>query len=284
MLAILAIIGNVSCPLPMADAYTRQVRAFREDHPRTFSIHVPDLKARNLLIPNQLIASPETGLRYRIERLLGAGRLRPGLSRHAARPLADGARDGLHQGQRAHRRLAARGLLRPAARRPSARDPRLRRVPADARRTARVLYCLALEYARHGDLSAFLAAHRQARGRRRGARREIAGILQVLGKLHRGQLLHRDLTPLNVFVCDGRTPQARRLRHRPAAERPARHHRAHDERADGAERHPRRRRAEVAGARRRLSGRAAAGDAGQGRRARADPHARGPRAWRAAIT
>jgi eukaryotic-like serine/threonine-protein kinase len=25
----------------------------------------------------------------------------------------------------------------------------------------------------------------------------------VLGKLHRGQTLHRDLTPLNVFVCDG---------------------------------------------------------------------------------
>src|SRR5262249_18027716 len=36
------------------------------------------------------------------------------------------------------------------------------------------------------------------------ARREIAGILQVLGKLHRGKMLHRDLTPLNVFVCDGR--------------------------------------------------------------------------------
>jgi serine/threonine-protein kinase len=34
--------------------------------------------------------------------------------------------------------------------------------------------------------------------------REIAGVLEVLGKLHRGQLLHRDLTPLNVFVCDGR--------------------------------------------------------------------------------
>jgi hypothetical protein len=26
----------------------------------------------------------------------------------------------------------------------------------------------------------------------------------VLGKLHRGQLLHRDLTPLNVFVCESR--------------------------------------------------------------------------------
>src|SRR5262249_26299394 len=37
----------------------------------------------------------------------------------------------------------------------------------------------------------------------RRARAEIAGILEVLGKLHRGQLLHRDLTPLNVFVCEG---------------------------------------------------------------------------------
>ena len=35
------------------------------------------------------------------------------------------------------------------------------------------------------------------------ARREIAGVLEVLGRLHRGQLLHRDLTPMNVFVCDG---------------------------------------------------------------------------------
>jgi len=26
----------------------------------------------------------------------------------------------------------------------------------------------------------------------------------VLGKLHRGQMLHRDLTPMNVFVCDNR--------------------------------------------------------------------------------
>src|SRR4030095_3269803 len=30
---------------------------------------------------------------------------------------------------------------------------------------------------------------------------EIACILEVLGKLHRGQMLHRDLTPMNVFVC-----------------------------------------------------------------------------------
>jgi eukaryotic-like serine/threonine-protein kinase len=65
------------------------------------------------------------------------------------------------------------------------------------------IYCLVLEYARHGDLSAFL--RRGERGwTETAARREIAGILEVLGRLHRGQLLHRDLTPVNVFVCDER--------------------------------------------------------------------------------
>jgi serine/threonine-protein kinase len=66
-----------------------------------------------------------------------------------------------------------------------------------------VLYCLALEYAPHGDLSACL--QRGGKGWTEStARREIAGVLEVLGKLHRGQMLHRDLTPMNVFVCEGR--------------------------------------------------------------------------------
>jgi serine/threonine protein kinase len=52
-------------------------------------------------------------------------------------------------------------------------------------------------------LSAFLS--RTSKGwTEAAARREIAGILEVLGKLHRGQTLHRDLTPLNVFVCENR--------------------------------------------------------------------------------
>src|SRR5439155_988765 len=65
-----------------------------------------------------------------------------------------------------------------------------------------VLYCLTLEYARHGDLETFL--RRAGTGwPEKTVRREIAGILEVLGRLHRGQVLHRDLTPLNVFVCEG---------------------------------------------------------------------------------
>jgi eukaryotic-like serine/threonine-protein kinase len=69
------------------------------------------------------------------------------------------------------------------------------------RADGRPLYCLTLEYARHGDLSSFLRRVGTP-WPEAGARREIAGILEVLGRLHRGQMLHRDLTPLNVFVCD----------------------------------------------------------------------------------
>ena len=73
---------------------------------------------------------------------------------------------------------------------------------SSCRSTTEHLLCLALEYAPHGDLSSYLARSGR-RWHETTARREIAGVLQVLSKLHRGQLLHRDLTPLNVFVCDG---------------------------------------------------------------------------------
>src|SRR5678816_4316647 len=36
-------------------------------------------------------------------------------------------------------------------------------------------------------------------------RREIAAILIALDALHKGQALHRDLTPFNVFVCQDET-------------------------------------------------------------------------------
>jgi eukaryotic-like serine/threonine-protein kinase len=60
-------------------------------------------------------------------------------------------------------------------------------------------YCLAMEYAEHGDLGAWLA--RKGPQTERVVRREIAAILSALDALHRGQALHRDLTPFNVFVC-----------------------------------------------------------------------------------
>jgi serine/threonine-protein kinase len=62
-------------------------------------------------------------------------------------------------------------------------------------------YCIALEYAVHGDLSVWL--EKEGAQSERFVRREIAAILNPLDILHRGQALHRDLTPFNVFVCDG---------------------------------------------------------------------------------
>jgi hypothetical protein len=68
---------------------------------------------------------------------------------------------------------------------------------------ARTRYCLVMEYAEHGDLGAWLEA---GGGKpERFVRQEIAGILETLDVLHRGQAMHRDLTPFNVFVCENET-------------------------------------------------------------------------------
>jgi len=83
------------------------------------------------------------------------------------------------------------------------REPRAlkvldRFVEVDAQGTR---YCIALEYAVDGDLSAWLA--RKGAQSERFVRREIAAVLGTLDALHRGQALHRDLTAFNVFVCEG---------------------------------------------------------------------------------
>jgi eukaryotic-like serine/threonine-protein kinase len=168
----------------------------------TRSIHVARDEGPHLLIPSQVIASPETRLQYGIERFLGEGgfgqvylakrlghsTLVPETVCIKVSPRIDGWLREAYFGQ----------LLDGHP-----RAIRVYDVFPLMRASGQVLYYLALEYAQHGDLSSYL--QRSSLGwPETTARREIAGILQVLGKLHRGQMLHRDLTPMNVFVCDGR--------------------------------------------------------------------------------
>jgi eukaryotic-like serine/threonine-protein kinase len=163
---------------------------------------IPAARGEQLLAPGQVVSSPETRLEYRIERLIGAGGfgqvyLATRLGHDAEVPDVVCIKVSAHID--GWLREAYFGRLLNA-------HPRAIRLfdvfpvmPSDGR----ILYFLALEYARHGDLNTFLQRHEKG-WTEAAVRREIAGILQVLGKLHRGQLLHRDLTPMNVFVCDGR--------------------------------------------------------------------------------
>jgi len=155
-----------------------------------------------LLPPRHVLESSETGAQYRLDRLLGFGgygqvylakRLRPSKAIPEVlcikvSPIMDGWLREAYFGQLLQGHPRAIQIFDRFAFLPDGERP---------------LYCLALEYARHGDLSAFLRQTGKAWAERT-ARREIAGILEVLGKLHRGELLHRDLTPMNVFVCDAR--------------------------------------------------------------------------------
>jgi serine/threonine protein kinase len=167
----------------------------------TRHVHRPRAQTPRLLAHGEILASPELGLRYQVERLLGEGGfgqvyLATRLGRSPLTP------DQLCIKVSTHidgwLREAYFGQMldgHPRAIRVYDRFP----LP----RHGVMLYALAIEYACHGDLSSHLARGGKPFSET-AVRREIAGVLEVLGKLHRGQMLHRDLTPLNVFVCDNR--------------------------------------------------------------------------------
>ena len=164
-------------------------------------LHASERKPQ-FLEAGQTVVSPETQLQFRIEHLIGRGGfgevyLTRRLGRSSSVPetvciKASSRIDGWL-------REAYFGQLLDG-------HPRAIRV-YDAFPLAldngQFLYCLVLEFAKHGDLSAFLQRHGN-RWTEAAVRREMSGVLDVLGKLHRGQLLHRDLTPVNVFVCGDR--------------------------------------------------------------------------------
>src|SRR5437660_2034571 len=143
---------------------------------RARTLPVSGDRASPLLAAPQIVTSPETQIQYRVERLLGEGgfgqvylatrlghsALVPEIVCVKVSPRIDGWLREAYFGQlldghpRAIRVFDAFPLIHS---------------------DGRILYCLTLEYARHGDLSAFLS--RGGKGwTETGARREIAGILE----------------------------------------------------------------------------------------------------------
>ena len=141
--------------------------------------------------------STESGRAYQLDRLIGKG----GFGEvYLARPIPQ---DGLPSQVCVKVTERLSGWLREAYfaellfREPRALRVFDRFVEVDGGRTR---YCMALEYATHGDLGVWL--ERKGAQSERFVRREIAAVLSALDILHRGQAMHRDLTPFNVFVCE----------------------------------------------------------------------------------
>ncbi len=148
--------------------------------------------------PAASMYSPESGRTYRLDRLIGKG----GFGEVYLATTSAGHTTPAQVCVKISDRIA--GWLREAyfadllAREARALRVYDRFVTLDG---GQMLYCLAMEYAEHGDLGAWLGEH--GAQSERFVRREIAAILGALDTLHRGQALHRDLTPFNVFVCTG---------------------------------------------------------------------------------
>jgi serine/threonine-protein kinase len=178
--------------MPRTSATTRSTAAI-----------VDRLAGGGLLAPDQVVTSPETGLAYRIGPLLGRGGFGEVFS---ARRLGRSARVPQAVCLKVSRHLdswvqeAYFGQLLAGHARAIQVYDRFPLAGADAG----PIYCLVLELATHGDLSHYLDRTGTPL-REAAARKQIACLLDVLVKLHRWQMLHRDLTPFNVFVCDGGT-------------------------------------------------------------------------------
>ena len=153
--------------------------------------HVPDPAAAA-----PTVYSCETGRTYRLDKLIGKGGFGEVFLATVTAPRAFTDQVCVKISDRMSAWLREAYFAELLAREPRALRVLDRFPVADG---AGMRYCLAMEYAEHGDLGAWLA--QKGPQSERFVRREIAAMLGALDALHQGQAMHRDLTPFNVFVC-----------------------------------------------------------------------------------
>lgn len=148
-----------------------------------------------------VIPSVVSGERFRIASMLGEGGFgcayRVERLNSRDRPIGEYCLKTTNDPESWHREAYFGELLKPCERaiRMYESFPLLPRT-----RRHEVLYCLVFELAEHGTIRDYLAVTRRGWSSSR-ARQEILSLLKLLDQLHGAGALHRDITPMNVFVC-----------------------------------------------------------------------------------
>lgn len=155
-----------------------------------------------LLKPHRLITSPGTGTRYKIGTVLGEGGF--GRTYRAVeldprgQPVQEVCLKTTFDQASWHRESYFGELFRHSRRVIQLLDSFP--LPQTTGGQNQILYCLVLELATGGNIADYLERAGTPWSEAR-AKREIIALLRTLDQLHAGGATHRDLTPMNVFVC-----------------------------------------------------------------------------------
>jgi serine/threonine protein kinase len=148
-----------------------------------------------------LIESPVTGSRYQIAELLGEGGFGCAYRLHrldgTEQPIEELCLKVTLDSQGWHREAYFGELLKPCER-------AIRMYEAfplfPVKKGQDIRYCLVFELAAGGTIRDYLDATRKPWSSKR-ATQEIVSLLKLLDRMHGTGALHRDITPMNVFVC-----------------------------------------------------------------------------------
>jgi serine/threonine-protein kinase len=155
-----------------------------------------------LLKSHRLITSPGTGTRYKVGKVLGEGGfgrtyLAVELDRRG-QPVQEVCLKTTFDQASWHRESYFGELFRHSRRVIQLLDSFP--LPQTTGGQNHILYCLVLELAGGGNIADYLERAGTPWSEAR-AKREIMALLRTLDQLHAGGATHRDLTPMNVFVC-----------------------------------------------------------------------------------